>query len=207
MEPRSRYRWNVAAGRYISADGRFVTFAAVRHALDDALDAAELRLVALGERLRDRTLTVAEWQVQMAQELKYIHTTSAAAAKGGWAQMSPADYGRVGWRLREQYAYLARLAGEVTRGLPLDGRFMQRVRLYAQSGRLTFHMVLRAERRLRGDTEERNVLGVADHCRECVDTTARGWQAIGTLPLIGTRQCRSNCRCHIEYRRGSESQQ
>jgi len=200
MEPRSQYRWNLGAGRYIRSNGQFVSFREVREALDAALDKAERRLVSLGDQLRSRSISIAQWQAQMAAELKYIHTTSASLAKGGWAQMSPADYGRVGFRLREQYAYLNRFAAEIAGGLPLDGRFLQRVKLYAQSGRLTYHMVLRAERVLRGETEEKNVLGVADHCPECVDTSAKGWQPIGTLPLIGTRQCRSNCRCHLEYR-------
>lgn len=200
MEPRNRYRWNLASGRYIRADGRFVSFGEIRGAIDRALDNSESRLLGYGQALRDRSMSVAEWQTRTAQELKYIHTMTAAAAKGGWAQMSPADYGRVGLRLREQYAYLSRFAGEIQAGLPLDGRFLNRIQLYAQSGRLTYHMVLRAERRIRGDTEERNVLGVADHCGECVSTTERGWQPIGTLPLIGTRECLSNCRCHIEYR-------
>lgn len=200
MEPRNLYRWNLPAGRYYGSDGRFVSFAAVRDALDAALDNHERILISLGEQLRDRSISITEWQLRMAQEIKIIHTYSAALAKGGWAQMTPADYGRVGYRLREQYAYLANFAAQIENGLPLDGRFRERVKLYAQSGRLTYHMVLRAERRLRGDTEERNVLGIADHCGECVSTTKRGWQPIGALPLIGTRQCRSNCRCHIEYR-------
>lgn len=115
--------------------------------------------------------------------------------------MSPADYGRLGPRLKEQYKYLGKFAKEIEKGLPLDGRFMQRMKLYSQSGRVSFDAIQRAEMIKRGMREERNILHKADHCRDCLEETAKGWVPIGTLTLIGHRQCRSNDRCSKEFRR------
>jgi hypothetical protein len=197
--PQKPFRWNEIAGRYIGPDGRFVTFRRVRGYLDYALDSSEQKMLALGESLRTGAIGIEQWQVGMRDALKDTHLASSALAKGGWGQMSQADYGRVGFRLKEQYAYLGRFAKQIEGGLPLDGRFMNRIRLYAQSGRTTYHMVERAEQALRGMTEERNILGAADHCTECVSETDRGWVPIGDIVLVGMRICKSNCRCHLEY--------
>ena len=195
-----KYRWNEVAGRYIAPNGRFVSFQAIREWLDVALDNSERKVVSLGQQLQSGAITIQEWQVGMRDAMKDIHLASASLAKGGWAQMSQADYGRVGMRLKEQYQYLMRFAKQIEDGYLLDGRFMNRIKLYAQSGRLTYHMVQRAERTLRGDTEERNILGVADHCTECVSETNKGWVPIGDLVLVGQRICSSNCRCSVDFR-------
>ncbi len=202
--PRRPYRWNEIAGRYIGPGGRFVTFQAVRDYLDFSLDSSEAAILELGRRLQNGTISVEQWQLAMREHLKDIHTASSALAKGGWAQMSQADYGRVGSQLRKQYEHLDKFAKQIEGGLILDGRFTNRLKLYAQSGRATYHMVERAEQALRGMTEERNILGAADHCSDCLAETARGWVPIGDIVLIGERLCKSNCRCHLEYREGEE---
>lgn len=58
---------------------------------------------------------------------------------------------------------------------------------------------------------ERNILGVADHCRNyddprgnkitegCIEVTAAGWKPIGTLPNVGERTCKSRCLCSMQY--------
>lgn len=199
MNP-SRYKWNRVAGRYIGPDGRFVSFAEVRRFLDGTLDSYEARVMSLGEGLRDRRITLAEWQVGMRDAVKNIHLMSGSLARGGWAQMSPADYGRVGQTLRFQYDRLRNFAREIERGLPLDGRFMRRHMLYAQSGRVSFTAALRQEMALRGMTEEKSILARADHCVECVEQANKGWSPIGTLVNIGERICKSNCRCHLIFR-------
>lgn len=194
------YRWNEVAGRYIAPNGQFVSFETIRRYLDVTLDTSEQKVLSLARSLQSGKITLQEWQLGMRDTLKSIHLASSALAKGGWAQMSQADYGRVGFRLKEQYAYLEKFAKQIENGYLLDGRFLNRVQLYAQSGRLTYHMVQRSEMLLRGMTEEQNILGAADHCSECVSETARGWVPIGDLVLVGQRICMTNCRCSIGFR-------
>lgn len=116
--------------------------------------------------------------------------------------MTPSDFGRVGRELRDQYGYLRRFARQIKSGdQRLDGRFRARVKLYAQSG-LVSYTDAEAELAARmGRTEERNVIDPgAEHCEECKALSARGWVPIGTLPRPGRRRCLSNCRCRLEYR-------
>jgi len=177
-----------------------VSFGRIRGYLDDVLDSSERDMLALGSRLQAGSISVAEWQLGMRDTLKSIHTASGALPQGGWAHMSPADYGRIGVRLKEQYKFLGKFAKQIENGLPLDGRFNNRIKLYAQSGRATYHALEREEQAKRGKKEERNILGGRDHCTECVGEANKGWVKIGTLKLIGQRICKSNCRCHAEYR-------
>jgi len=198
--PKPTYRWNAVAGRYIAPNGRFVALSEIRRYLDLTLDANERRIVGLGQQLRERSITLAEWQIGMRDALKDIHLASSALARGGWAQMSQADFDAVSDKLAFQYDRLQRLSKQIENGLPLDGRFRRRTELYAQSGRVTYHEALRQEMAIRGMKEERSVLASADHCSECVSEAGRGWVPIGDLVTIGERICKSNCRCTVDFR-------
>jgi hypothetical protein len=182
-------------GRYAEAQSRrFVKNSAVRNALDRALDDASANVATLTESLRGGAVSLAQWQVAMAREVKSVHLASAALAKGGWAEMAPKDYGRAGQRIRFHYEKLANFAQR------LDGTLARRAQMYIQAGRGTFHAVERAEKERGGAVEERNILHARDSCEGCLAADALGWVPIGTLPLPGSRTCRANCRCSVEYR-------
>lgn len=199
MQP--HFAWDPRSQRYRDArTGRFLPRKAIRAAMDGALGSAQKRVRALADQLRDGGSSLQDWQIQTAQSLKEIHLYSAALAKGGWDQMSPADFGRVGNVLRDQYGYLRNLAVAIAGGLLLDGRFGQRMTMYVQAGRATYHRTERAEMALRGFNEERNLRSAADSCAGCLAASASGWVPIGTLTPVGSRDCMSNCRCALEYR-------
>lgn len=202
------FTWDPRALQYRDAAGRFVSRAAVRDALDYALDNAERRILFTAEEFRAGEITLAEWRAITAQSLKEIHLYSAAAAKGGWGQMTQADFGRVGQILRGQYQYLENLTTEIVAKVQkLDGRFLVRMKLYAQSGRVTYHAVDEVVQLDAGMTERLNILDAqAEHCGECVDMTALGWVAIDDPDYIaiGNRTCLSFDRCSEAFRVGGE---
>jgi hypothetical protein len=55
-------------------------------------------------------------------------------------------------------------------------------------------------------TQERRVLGHADHCEDCPPLAELDWQPIGSLPPIGFKadgeptECRTHCECRFEFR-------
>lgn len=206
--PERRYGWNARAGRYIDRRGRFVSRQRVRLALDGALDAAEREVLQLADQLRNRQISLRAWELAMREQVKNISLYSATAAKGGWAQMSQADYGRVGQHVREQYEYLRRFGRQIASGeQPLDGRFANRMRMYAREGRALFHRTEEAEARIRGMVEKRNIRYPGDSCDGCLAAERAGWIAIDSdeVPEIGSRTCRSNCRCRWEFRSAQEA--
>lgn len=184
-----------------SVSGKFVPAAEVRGAVDVVIEQTSQRLQQITGGLQSGVLTIEDWRGLMAQELKSLHLTTASAAMGGWNMMSPADFGWVGQRLRQQYQWLGQFADDVVSGKQaMDGTLAVRASLYAEAARSTNREMERRQARLRGEQQERNQLGAADHCPGCLDQTARGWQPIGSLMPVGSRSCLARCRCAMTYR-------
>ncbi|HEU4649021.1 MAG TPA: hypothetical protein VFS33_08180 [Gemmatimonadales bacterium] len=198
--PRSRFDFDARSGQYRDrASGRFVARRWIRQELDTALDRAARRARDLVGDLRERRITLEQWHLEMKRLTKSAHLFGAAAAKGGWAQMGSADYGRVGQAVRDQYKWLERFADQVRAGLPMDGRALQRAELYVLSSRSLYHRVERLEMQSRAMRYEKSELHAADHCRQCLDEAARGWVPIGEFVPVGQRECRARCRCTVSY--------
>lgn len=200
---RPEYTFDRVAGRYRGPGGRFVPQAQIRAWLDTALDNATKRVDALATALRSGRIDLISWEVAMRREVKQVALYSASAARGGWAQMSDADYGRVGQHVRSQYQYLRGFAQDVQKGVtPLNGRLNNRAALYGQNGRALYHRMEVADQRLRGMTERRNKKSPRDACEGCLSATAAGWHPIDSksVPEIGARNCGNRCRCRWEFR-------
>ncbi len=179
----------------------------VRLGLDKALDKANVRMQSLSKKLQSGKIDLATWRTGMRDIVKQTHLYSAMAAKGGRSQMTKADYGRVGQLLargpkggRGQYQYLEGFAREIKNGLPLDGRFLNRVRLYSQAPRATYHIFDRLVHEAKGFEEERNIRFSGDSCEGCIAAERAGWVDIGSLVPIGQRDCFGNCRCRVDFR-------
>lgn len=201
------YRWNPAArhghGAYIDARGRFVSNAVIRDQLDKVLDGITAETRQLGERLLDGTVTVDEWYRQMTGYIKSTHLIGAAMERGGWANMTYADFGRVGRIVRDERAYLDNFKAQLEAGLFMDGRALVRMQLYIQAGRGTFYEFADQTAALNQFTMERRILDpAARHCACCVDEANKGPQPLGTLAPIGGCSCGSNCRCSKVYING-----
>ncbi len=201
--PAPLYGWNEAARRYVEQrTGRAIAPEAVRATLEEVVSSYQAELEQLTDRLLAGQVSLAEWQGGMAGLIKMAHVTAAALARGGWAQMSPADWGLVGQLIKRQYWYLNRLAGQVDRGeQKLNGRLLRRAVMYGEAIRGTNESVNRRLHQGLGFSEERRVRGIADSCPTCVREAGKGWQLINSLAAIGQSECLTRCRCHFEYRK------
>lgn len=200
-----QFFFRASDGTYRTPDEDIIPSRVVRGALDVALDRASEEVADLTTSLRDGDITLSKWQREMMDQVKAANMNAASLAKGGYGQMGSEDWGRVGGRVRREYEFLRNFAQQIDEGeVPLDGRAVNRAKMYVQGSRQTFHRTERLEMQKRGYNQEKNILGVAEHCSECVALTTRGddgWVPIGTLPEIGTRICLGNCKCRIIYRR------
>lgn len=196
--------WDRQSARYKDPlTGRFVSRQAIKDAVEQVIDGARQELQSHTRRLASGAIDIPTWQAQCAQVLRALHLASAVIGKGGRGQMTPADYGRIGARTKDQYGFLARFAGDIASGT-IDvgniGALEQRIGLYANAARATFEQSSRDSASVAGVLIwERNVLGSADHCDECLAATASGKVPIGTLPLPGQRICKQGCKCTLVY--------
>lgn len=206
-DQRPPFRWDRAAGRYRDARGAFVSPARVRAYLDAALENAGKRMDALANDLRSGKVDLISWEVRMRREVKVVSTYSAAAAKGGWAQMTEADHGRVGRYLQDQYKYLRGFMRDVATGKQAMGGVNNRSSLYAHAGRPLYHRMEKAENRVRGNTQRRSERSAFDSCDGCISAERAGWRDIDdpAIPDIGARQCKNRCRCVMLYRKPEET--
>lgn len=205
MSPRVRYQFQESTGRYRGPSGRFVSQREVRAAVDKMIAASGQRMRGLTEQFRQRALTLGEWEQAMRRELSTLHVAAATVAKGGRAEMSQSDYGRVGQLVREQFEWLRARADKITSGEQFaDGSLSAISQLYAEAARATHQVIVSREMAVRGFTEERNILDrEAAHClgdNSCPGESARGWVPLGTLIPLGKRRCGPNDRCHFQYR-------
>jgi hypothetical protein len=195
------YSYDFSAGRYRTADGRFVRDAAIRSAFDTVITAQAATMRELTQLLLDGRLPLAAWQASMMQSIKSVHLIGTATAVGGWNQLDQSDFGWVGQRIRSQYSFLRGFAADIAAGRQkLDETLLARSELYAEAGRQTHRAAVGRAAKERDMMLERNQLGAADHCPGCLRETARGWVGIGTLVPCGSRNCLARCHCVIQYK-------
>lgn len=199
--PKGNYVWSERAGRYRNqSTGRFVSGVEVRAAIDRAIEASAKRVNQLSISLKENRINLSEWQVKMMQELKAAHIANAAAARGGFAQLTQSDLGRIGAIIKEQLGYLGNFARQIESGeQKLDGRFLLRSQMYIEKGRSTYHAFERLEYLSRGFTQEKNIRHATDSCAGCIGESARGWVMIGELTPVGSRICLTRCKCSLQY--------
>jgi len=200
----ARYKWEPergVSGRYRDLQtGRFVSSSTVRRELDRYLTNSDEAARALSRALRNRELSLADWELGMRRVIKNTHLNSIALERGGWANMRPSDYGRAGQIIRGQYGYLHNFAGQIADGTQkLDGTLEWRAKLYGQAGRNTWYQS-HAANATEKVTHQRSIRGKRDSCWQCIDLDGRIFKIDDkTFPLPGRRVCNHNCGCHLEY--------
>jgi hypothetical protein len=210
------YGWNPllrgGTGGYIDlATGRAVKFSLVRDELERIIDDSKLSMRDVTQRLIDGGISLADWQLEMTTYIKDANIAASVSARGGWAQMTQADWGRAGQAIRKQYDYLGNYANQIYDGKqPLNGNALVRSQMYADASRGTFEQSRRKlEETQGGMTQERRLLAASDanNCEThgdligCKELAALNWKPINTLPAIGGAPCRTNCRCRFIYRK------
>lgn len=204
LMPEPTYRYDLRASRFRDAvSGRFVSEDRIRGAVDVMIDASGKRLQTLTAALQTGSTSLAEWQDAFRAELKNLHVSVATIAHGGTAVMDQATHGWTGQRLREQYGFLNQWAADVASGAAsLDARTMaNRAELYALNATGTYeNLKMRDVRNSGAALEVRNVFGEAKHCDGCTAAHALGWTTPERMSAVGSRDCKSRDRCHLEFR-------
>jgi hypothetical protein len=188
-------------GRYRDDRGRFLSKESVDKLVDSRIDQLEANLRRYTRMLADGNLTLDQWQGSVREAIKNAHIQAALIGYGGKDEMGPAEYGRIGQRLRAEYTYLQGFARDLLDGRISNPMALARVSLYAQSVRGSYWQGTELRQQQQGfSLMKRKLDGQAQHCQDCLDYSARGIVPIGTLPLPGQRcACRARCRCSIEY--------
>lgn len=182
----------------------------------DELD--KVLLVARGEFARNAedllagVITFAAWALITKAQIRIVHIVGAALAVGGFNVLRDAVNGKpagpnapnsgasilqkIGDAISREFKFFEQFAKQAQTGKNTPAR----AGMYAEAGRGTFEDVRSDIAKAAGNTEERRLLGVADHCSDCAVEAAKGWQPIGSLRAIGDSLCKTHCHCRKEFR-------
>ena len=205
--PRMDAEWSYdpMSGRYRRPSGRFMSEKAVTALLDGRINKLGDNLQRFTRMLADGNITLDQWQGSVREAVKGAHIQASVLGHGGRAGMGAAEYGRMGQRLRAEYRYLQSFANDILAGRVSAPMALARVKLYAEAIRGSYWEGATIRQEKQGYSMMRRRLDEqAAHCDDCIRYAARGLVPIGSLPLPGQRcECRSNCRCFVEYKRGA----
>lgn len=197
----SSWRYDPISGRYRGANGRFLSQRAVEALVDGRINKLAAALRRYTDMLSRGDITLDQWQSSAREALKLTHVQAAIIGNGGKDTMVQADWGRIGQRLRVEYAYLQGFARDLLDGRVSSAMALARIGLYAQAVRGSYWEGATIRQGKQGYSLMRRILdSQAKHCQDCLDYAARGMVPIGSLPLPGQRcACRSNCKCSVKY--------
>lgn len=198
--------WDAVQGRY-RRGGRYYSQSDVLGAVDGYLDGlTNDKSGALFNLIREGKINVRDLQLIGEREIAKAHVNAGMAAKGGRAQMSQADWGRVGGTVKNELKYWRDLMREIEDGKPLDGRLKMQLENYLRAAATTAQRVQDADLTARGFDLWKNVLDDgAHHCRATLgrpscSSLSRKYRPIGERVLRGKRGCYWHCRCSDRYK-------
>ena len=154
--------------------GTFVSGKRLRAVRDDWI--ASKRPIAdnLAARYKAGDITITDWIMETRAELKSAHIAQYVLARGGLGNMTQADYGRIGAKLREQYGFLNDFAAKIIDNPQWSEAYIAaRSQMYFEASGTSFEI---------GNQVSRGVLVLPQH------------------PGDGRTQCLSNCKCYWDIR-------
>lgn len=195
------YIWDPLKLRYQTATGGLIPQDAILELVENRTADVVSDINDLTDDMIEGRISLGDWQRSVAEQVKDAHISHATLGRGGRLQMGQPEWGRTGGRLKFQYSKLDGFAESIARGELSEAQIRMRARMYGRSTMTAYWDGMHAAAGAADYTEMRRKLRPAEHCEDCEDYAARGWQPIGELPMPKTQsRCLTNCKCVVEYR-------
>lgn len=174
--PELGWRWDDRAKRYRAPNGRFIAAPKLVEIRDTFTGKLSERAGDLARALTDGDMSLGRWHEAMRDLVKHAYYDQYALARGGRGKMTPADRGRVGALVKQQYGYLRAFAEDIAAGKLTPAQIAARAKLYMAGGTQAY------ERSMAHDH------GLLD-----------GYE-LPAYPGDGSTVCKVNCKCHWEIK-------
>ena len=207
------YRWDPTGHRFRDAEtGRFVSFTRVRSVQEELITSSRAYISGVAEQVSAGEISTDAWAAVMKQEIKDEYIRQAMLGRGGYLQMTPSDWGKVGSQIKEQYKYLRGFIDEVAAGKVPPGMVDMRAQMYINSAREAFETANQKVQTEAGfDLEHWDLDSSVENCPSCQEFAAMGWVKIeddpynGAFPGSGNTECKTSCHCSISYMKSEEA--
>jgi hypothetical protein len=176
----TRYLYNTGSRRWLDAGSRrFVSQNNITGELDRLKAASSQTLEQLTKQLYGGDITLQQWELSIAAELKDAHLANAMFARGGRSAMNNQALGRVGGNLADEFRWLSQFADGVADGSVSQAQAVSRIGQYGKACEQAYQREWAAQRR----KPEWN-----------------GLTRLNQVPRDGDTQCFGNCNCQLEER-------
>jgi hypothetical protein len=204
--PIDQFAYNSGAQRWVNVGTRrFIPESRVIGEMRRHQAATFNTLQRLSEQLYSGSISIGQWQLGVASELKDAHLAQSMFAVGGRENMTQANFGRVGGTLANEYTFLNQFAQDIEAGKVSKAQAQARIRQYGKATQQSYWREFSAASKNLLDW----VLSIVDNCRAtagalgCVELSQGGpytARSLPTVPGAGATTCRGNCSCSIERR-------
>jgi hypothetical protein len=192
------YAYNNTAQRWFdTVTGKFVSETAVVDEMRIHQQATYNVLENATRQLYAGQLTLEQWQIVTAHELKDAHLAQAMFAVGGKRNMTQENWGRVGGALANQYRYLDNFANEIAAGNVSLEAALARINLYGDATQASYW------REYKLATKEQlwwNLGTTEQHCGRCPELAAASPynpKDLNQVPGDGNTPCLGHCDCTL----------
>ena len=195
--------------RYTLPNGNPVSQQEIKQILDASRGHFGGKLERITQELLAGEVTLAEWQLAMAQATKDESIVAALLALGGLAallalnrQQSALVWSIVGEHVRNQVGGINRVARDIAKGNRTPAQLRAYARYKASGVIGAYNKVRKIEFMAAGFNEARRSLDpFAKHCPDCPAYETTDWIAIDeVIPVGHACRCGGRCRCRVEYR-------
>jgi hypothetical protein len=191
------YKYDPRAGAWRGKNGRFVSPVAVAQVVDESVNLLSDTLYGFADSLiRDR-LSVANFQLSVASELKNSFIQLSILASGNDKIDKAVEDG-----LGEQLDRLDKFGHSISKGDLSVVQIRARSRQYSNSARVLFFQVEALSKARSGIKTGKRILDrQAVHCVDCLRYAGLGYVALADLISPGTNCiCNVGCKCSVVYR-------
>lgn len=154
------------------------------------------RLTNLTDELEKGEITADEWQKGFERNVTSAHILTAALALGSIRKAVQEPIVRS--RIELELGYGERFGRKVRGDEISQAQIASRARSYLLAAGITYG-ILEQKIRALTYTEARRIRRASESCPGCIAYSYR-WMPIDEMPRIGSLQCKSRCRCFLEYR-------
>lgn len=150
-------------------------------------------------------LTAEQFQGRFAVALKTAYIQMGVTGRGGTGNTYAVHYLQLGTQLKKEYGFLRGFTQDLIDGKLSEKQAIARAGQYGMTAMQAFSAMEKTVVVDSALTEGRRSLRAgAAHCESCLSlATNPRWVPVEEITAIGVDcQCRGNCQCVIDYRRG-----
>jgi hypothetical protein len=200
------YQYEPKLRRYRSkTSGKFLRKEAIAQLTEGHIQNVKNDLKTVSQLLINGKISLRNWQTTTAETLKILHTQEYLLGIGGQGAIKKENYLEIGRELKVQYQYLRNFAVELTQGKMTPAEVLNRATMYGDAAKVSYFRGERTAAKNAGLTYGMRILGIAEHCPECLIYHARGIVPIDEL-ILPTQACSCmfKCKCTAKYLKTDE---